>query len=235
METIRVEFFGKDAKSLKVLKFAENVAVTKAPVLITGEVGVGKRTLAKYIHSLSSRKDENILLVDCSQEPQAVEDEILGHRSLETGRFVKGVLETANGGTVVLANVDGISDDFQQRLLQIFYELSDYDIDVRFIATTTKNLSKQVGAGKFYRAFYTYLSGTQIVMTSLRERVGDIQYLSREILKILCEEQDIPIPIIEEEVGKKLLAHYWTHNLGELISVMKTTLENSDKKNYWHQ
>ena len=230
MEEIRVELFGRDAKSLKILKFVQNVAVTKTPVLIVGEVGTGKRTLARYIHSLSSRSGEKILLVDCSQDPQTVENEILGYRDTETGRFIRGVLESANGGTIVLTNVDGILETFQKRLFQVFNELIDYDIDIRIMATTTKNLSKQVGAGKFYRGLYTYLSGTQIVMTSLRERGGDIQFLSQEVLKILCEKNGHNIPTIEEDASKKLLAHYWTHNVSELISVMEATLENSNKE-----
>ena len=229
METIKAELFGRDAKALKILKFVRNVSVTKAPVLIVGEVGTGKRSLAKYIHSLSSRKNEKIMLIDCSQGPQTVENEILGHRNSE-GRFIKGALECTHRGTVVLVNVDGISEIFQKRLFQILNELGDYDIDVRIIATTTKNLSKLVGGGRFYRAFYTHLSSTQITMTSLRERIEDIQFLSQEILKVSCEENNMPIPSIEEEVNKKLLAHYWTHNVSELISVMKATLENSNKE-----
>ena len=230
MKTVRVELFGRDAKTLKVLKFARNVSVTKAPVLIVGELGTGKRSLAKYIHILSSRCNEKMMIVDCSQGPQKVEDEILGYREAETGRFIKGVLESSNKGTVVLANVDGIPEDLQKRLFEIFNELNDYDIDIRIVATTTKNLSKLVGTGRFYRALYTYLSSTQIIVTSLRERVEDIQFLSQEILKILCEKDNILTPYIKEEVNKKLLSHYWTHNVNELISVMEATLENSNKE-----
>ena len=230
MKTIRVELFGRDSKTLKVLKFARNVSVTKAPVLIVGELGTGKRSLAKYIHRLSSRCNEKIMIVDCSQGPQQIEDEILGHREPETGRFIKGALESSNKGTVILANVDGISESLQKRLFEIFNELNDYDIDIRILATTTKNLSKLVGTGRFYRALYTYLSSTQIVVASLRERIEDIQFLSQEMLKIFCEKDNIPVPCIEEEVNKKLLSHYWTHNVSELISVVKATLENSNKE-----
>ena len=230
MEAVRVELFGRDAKALKILGFVRNAAVTKSTILIMGEEGTGKRSLARYAHSLSGRSGEKILFVDCSRDPQTVEDEILGHRNSETGRFTKGVLEMGNGGTIILANVEGLADSFQKRLLKIFNELTDYDIDVRIIATTTKNLSKMVASGKFYRALYTYISGTQITMVSLRERVEDIYFLSQEILKIACAERGCPVPVIEENASKKLLAHYWTHNLGELISVMGATLENSDKK-----
>lgn len=228
METIKAELFGQDAKANKVITFAQNVAVTKTPVLIVGEVGTGKKSLANYIHGLSSRNDQLILSVDCGQEAQTVENEILGHRCDETGRFNKGILERANGGTVILENVDGIAEDFQKRIYQIFQELADYEINVRIIATTTKNLSKLVGSGRFYRALYTYLSGTQITITSLRERSSDIQYISEFYLRSLCEARGVACATIEEEAMKKLLAHYWTHNVSELKTVIEASLENSN-------
>ncbi len=228
METIKAELFGQDAKANKVITFAQNVSVTKTPVLIVGEVGTGKKSLANYIHSLSSRKDQLILTVNCGQDAQAVENEILGYRCDETGRFNKGILERANGGTVILENVDGIAEDFQKRIYQIFQELGDYDINVRIIATTTKNLSKLVGSGRFYRALYTYLSGTQITITSLRERAGDIQYLSECYIREFCTAKNIPAATIEEDAMKKLLAHYWTHNVSELRTVIEASLENSN-------
>lgn len=228
METIKAELFGQDAKANKVVTFAQNVAVTKTPVLIVGEVGTGKKSLANYIHNLSSRNDQLILNVDCGKEAQDVENEILGYRCDETGRFNKGILERANGGTIILENVDSVSEDFQKRLYQIFQELTDYDINVRIIATTTKNLSKLVGSGRFYRALYTFLSGTQITITSLRERAGDIQYLSQIFLQEICERKGISCATIEEEAMKKLLAHYWTHNVSELRTVVEASLENSN-------
>ncbi|MCY4644572.1 MAG: sigma 54-interacting transcriptional regulator [Bacteriovoracales bacterium] len=230
MESIRAELFGRNPKVLKTLKFVENVAVTRVPVLILGELGTGKEKLAKYIHELSNRKEEKFLVVDCSQESQTVENEILGYRDDASGRFVKGVLEFGNGGSIALLNIDSVSESFQKRLHQVLTELSDYDIDIRIIATTTKNLSKLVGAGKFHRGLYAYISGSQVSMVSLRERPEDIQFLSEEILKVICEKENCPIPIVDGEVNKKLLAHYWTHNISELFSVMKESFENSDKK-----
>lgn len=230
METIKAELFGQDAKAAKVLNFANNVSVTKVPVLIVGELGTGKKSLANYIHTLSGRSAQQILTVDCSQDAKSVENEILGYRDDETGRFNKGVLERANGGTVILSNVDGIDESFQKRLFQIFNELQDYDIDIRLIATTTKNLSKLVGSGRFYRALYTFLSGTQITITSLRERAEDIHFLSQQFLNEVCQLQGIAIPQIDEEAYKKLLAHYWTHNVKELKTVIEASLDNSNKE-----
>ena len=134
METVNLDLFGKDVKVLKALSTAKNVSVTKAPVLISGEAGVGKRTLGLFIHQNSSRCDGPLITVDCAQEPQDVENSILGYRgSRDTKPFHKGALESANGGTVVFSNVDGLEDSFQKRLHSILNELPDYDIDLRVI------------------------------------------------------------------------------------------------------
>ncbi|MCY4524010.1 MAG: sigma 54-interacting transcriptional regulator, partial [Halobacteriovoraceae bacterium] len=141
MSELRVDLFGKDPKIQKTISIAKNVSVTKATVLIVGEKGIGKRSLARFIHKNSSRTASPLQVIDCSEDPRDVENNILGFRD-ETGRFNKGALELANGGTVVFANIDGLEEGLQKRLHQILNELDDYDIDVRIVATTTKNLSK---------------------------------------------------------------------------------------------
>lgn len=229
MESINVNLFGRDSRVLKNLKFVEHIASTKAPALITGELGVGKRTMAQYLHSLSNRKDRPYAVIDCSADPKEVEDKILGYHDPESGRFIKGALESTNGGTVTLAHIDGLPEDFQGRLIQIFDELSDYDIDLCILATTTRNLSKMLGLGKFHRGLYAYFANTQISMISLRDRVGDIQFLSQELLKILSEEKNCMVPGVEEKVNEKLFSHCWTHNVGEMIEVMKETFDRSNK------
>ena len=165
METVNLELFGQDPKVQKAVSTAKNVSVTKAPVLISGEAGVGKRTLANFIHQNSNRATGPLEFVDCSGEAVDVENQVLGFREEETGTFVKGVLERGNGGTVVFCNVDGLSESFQKRIHGILLELDDYDIDVRIISTTTKNLSKLVGAGRFYRGLYNVISSNSISLT----------------------------------------------------------------------
>ena len=224
METIDVELFGTDPKMQKAVNIAKNVAVTKAPVLIVGEAGVGKRTLGQFIHSNSSRRDAPIRAVDCSEDPKKVENSILGYRDEALGHFNKGALELANSGTVILANIDCLEDDFQKRLHRIFHELHDYDIDVRIIATTTKNLSKLVGAGSFYRGLYMFFSINIIAMTPLRERVHDLESLARYFIEKETLE-DEPI-VVEEDAMDKILKHYWTHNVYELKMVIENSIRN---------
>ena len=230
MEEVNVSFFGKDPKVVKNLKFAGNIAVTKAPVLISGEEGVGKKAMAKYIHQTSNRKNKSLIFVDCSKDEKDVENEILGYHHDETRRFVKGALEMGNEGSVVFVNIDALCESFQKRLFQIFSELSDYDIDVRIMATTTKNLSKSVNTNKFYRELFLIFSSAQISMTSLRERLSDIDYLSSEVLSNICKDKNAFVPVIEEGAKKKLLAHYWTYNVDELIKIMKESYDNSNKE-----
>lgn len=223
MNTLTAEYFGQDPKIVKALKVASNVAVTKAPVLVVGEAGIGKKTLAQFIHENSTRANKPFITVDCSGETLQVENEILGYRDAESGRFVKGALENANGGTVVLVNIDGLQDEFQKKFHKILGELEDYDIDLRLIATTTKNLSKLVGAGRFYRGLYTAISSNSITLTPLRERVGDLEMIARNIITTTLEGK---IVAVEESAMQKIISHYWTHNVKELKAVIESTLAN---------
>ncbi|MCP4914279.1 MAG: sigma-54-dependent Fis family transcriptional regulator [Oligoflexia bacterium] len=222
MNTVNLELFGQDPKIQKAVAVAKNVSVTKASVLITGEAGVGKRELAQYIHENSNRAGNYFGIVDCSQETQAVENAILGHRDDETGRFNRGILETANKGTVVFVNIDGLEDAFQKKLHKILNELEDYDLDIRILATTTKNLSKLVGAGRFYRGLYTMFSNNSINLTPLRERVGDLEAIARYFVNEFAEDS----MEIDQDAMDKILSHYWTHNVQELRTVLEGSIAN---------
>ena len=227
MESVNVELFGKDPKIQKAIALARNVSVSKAPVLIVGEAGVGKKTLASFIHENSTRADQELIYVDCSQSAQQVENAILGFRDEQNGRFTKGALEAANGGTVVLANIDGIEDEFQKRIHQVLSELDDYDIDLRIIATTSKNLSKLVGSGRFYRGLYTYISNNSINLTPLREREGDLEMLAKHFAS-QASENSIQF---EDSAMDKILGHYWTHNVQELKAVIESSVTNCENEN----
>jgi two-component system response regulator FlrC len=224
-----VTLVGNHPKFVKAIEFAKNLAVTKAPVLVVGESGTGKRAICQFIHRNSMRANSETMVVDCSQEAQKVENEVLGYRDAETGRFNKGVLERANGGTVILANIDALEEKFQKRLYTILQELPDYELDIRIMATTTKNLSKYVGAGRFYRALYTYFSGSQINLIPLRERGNDIVTIADAIVDAHANENNYSRPSLSEEAITKITSYYWTHNVTELRSVMEKAAENANE------
>lgn len=220
-----VQLVGNHPKFVKAIDFANNLAVTKAPALIVGESGSGKKAFCNYIHSTSARNAGDFLTVDCAQDAKRVENEILGYRD-ETGSFNKGLLERANGGSVVLANIDALDETFQKRLYQIIQELTDYDLDVRIMATTSKNLSKYVGAGRFYRALYTYFSGSQIVLAPLRERGSDIEMLANHFVTSWANENNATAADFTDEVKAKIASFYWAHNVAELKAVIENTMAN---------
>lgn len=219
---------GNHPKFVKAVEFAKNLSVTKSPVLVVGESGSGKKAFCEYVHGNSSRNSAEILVVDCAQEARQVENEVLGYRDEETGSFKKGVLERANGGSVILANIDSLDEKFQKRLYQILQELSDYDLDVRIMATTTKNLSKYVGAGRFYRALYTYFSGSQIVLVPLRERGADIEVLAQHFANAWTTANGKETVSFTEDANKKICSFYWAHNVAELKSVIENTIANTE-------
>lgn len=226
MEAIRVELFGTDARVEKALLQARNLSVSKASVLVVGENGVGKRTLGRYIHENSGRANQPFELVDCSLPAQDVENRILGHRDNVTGRFTKGILEAANKGTVVFANIDCLDEEFQKRLHKIINELEDYDIDVRLIATTTKNLSKLVGAGRFYRGLFTIFANNSVTIPALRERQEDLQRLARHFMNEATDSSEMSNEI-DSVAMNRITSHYWANNIHELKQVISSSVNNN--------
>ncbi len=219
---------GNHPKFNNALETARNVAVTKTPVLISGEAGSGKKALGAYIHNNSARKTSRLEIVDCSDDSRMVEKIVLGYRDDETGRFNRGVLEVANSGTVIFANIDALDESFQKRLYTILQELPDYELDVRIIATTSKNISKLVGAGKFSRALYTYFNGASIDMIALRERGTDVELIARHFITEYSTQNEGADINLCSDAARKLSDYNWNQNLTELRSFIHKTLSNME-------
>lgn len=219
---------GNHPKFNNTLETARNVAVTKSPILILGEAGSGKKALGSYIHENSARQNAPFEIVDCTLDTQTVEKMVLGFRDNQTGKFNRGVLEVANGGTVIFANIDALDEGFQKRLYTILQELPDYELDVRLIATTSKNISKLVGAGKFFRALYTYFAGVQIDMISLRERGTDVELIARHFIEEYAQENNVGNISLCSEAARKLTDYNWNNNLHELRSFIRKTLNTME-------
>lgn len=216
---------GNHPKFNYTLETARNIAVTKTPVLICGEAGSGKKSLGMYIHQNSARKNGRLEIVDCSMDVEEVEKAVLGFRD-ETGRFNRGVLELANGGTVIFANIDCLDDNFQKRLVTILQELSDYELDVRVIGTTSKNLSKLVGAGKFLRTLYSFFNGIQMDMPSLKERGTDLELIAANIINKISVENGLGNIEISRDAIQKLNEYNWSQNITELRNFINKAMSN---------
>lgn len=219
---------GNHPKFNHALETARNVSVTKTPVLIAGEAGSGKKALGSYIHQNSVRKNGRLEIVDCSFDSATVEKLVLGYRDEDSGKFNRGVLEVANGGTVIFANIDALDDNFQKRLYTILQELPDYELDVRILATTSKNLSKLVGAGKFSRALFTYFSGAQIDMIALRERGTDVELIARHFINEYASEMESGDIQLADEAARKLSDYNWSQNLSELKTFIRKTCSSME-------
>lgn len=225
MLTQGLTLVGNHPKFNYTLETARNIAVTKTPILICGEIGSGKKSLGKYIHQNSARKNSKVEMVDCAQEVEEVEKNVLGYRD-EAGRFNRGVLELANGGTVIFANIDCLEENFQKRLYTILQELSDYELDVRIIGTTSKNLSKLVGAGKFLRTLYSFFNGIQIDMPSLKERGTDLEMIANHLVTQFSQENGTDRIEFSPEAIQKLNEYSWNQNISELKNFITKNIPN---------
>jgi DNA-binding NtrC family response regulator len=213
------------------LDTATRVAPTDLSVLIQGESGVGKEAFSKIIHSLSKRKHNSFIAINCGAIPEGtINSELFGH---EKGAFTgavsdrKGYFETVNGGTIFLDEIGEMPLDTQAMLLRIL-ENGEYvrvgsskveKTDVRVIAATNIELEKAVQKGRFREDLFYRLSTVPIKVPSLKERSGDIYVLFRKFCVDFAEHHRIQ-PIQLDERARMLLERYtWPGNIRELKNV----------------
>jgi len=227
----RFGIIGNSAALNYALSIAERVASTNLSVLISGESGVGKEIFSQIIHSLSTRKHNSFIAVNCGAIPEGtIDSELFGH---EKGSFTgatdarKGYFETVNGGTIFLDEIGEMPLGTQARLLRVL-ESGEYirvgssktqKTDVRVVAATNVNLLNKVAQGKFREDLYYRLNTVPIKVPSLRERPEDIYSLFRKF-SIDFSEQYRTEPIQLDDSAKSLLVSYaWPGNIRELKNV----------------
>lgn len=209
----------------EVMEESKGIAVTKNSYLISGFSGSGKKSLAKYIHELSSRKNESFYVLDCKENAQNVKNKVLGYRD-EEGAFHKGLLERGDKGTVVFSNIDALEISFQEKLVDILCDLEEFDLDVRLVATSTKDLTKCINAGNFNRKLYHVFSKIQVNLPSLRERKEDIAFIADYYLQELCNENNV-CKKFSPEVVAQMQDFYWEGNINELKSLVNKAFEST--------
>ena len=213
------------------LNTAVRVSGTDLTVLITGESGVGKEVFSRIIHSLSPRKHNNFIALNCGAIPEGtINSELFGH---EKGAFTgatndrKGYFETVDGGTIFLDEIGEMPLDTQSFLLRILEngELIKVGsskvlkVDVRIVAATNAKLLEKVKAGKFREDLYYRLSTVPIAVPPLRERTDDIYLLFRKFA-VDFSERYRSMPIQLDEKAKLLVERYgWPGNIRELKNV----------------
>ncbi len=224
----RFALIGNSSAFNHALSVAVRVAPTNLTVLINGESGVGKDVFSKIIHSLSPRKHNEFIAVNCGAIPEGtIDSELFGH---EKGAFTgasdtrKGYFEFVDGGTIFLDEIGEMPLGTQARLLRIlesgeFLKVGSSKVqktDVRVIAATNKNLLELIQKGKFREDLYYRLNTVPIAVPPLRERKEDIHLLFRKFAMDFCENHRIEPIILEEDAQALLNAYPWYGNIREL-------------------
>ena len=217
-----------------ILAEVELVAPTDATVLVLGESGTGKELLAREIHERSRRAGRPLIKVNCSAIPREIfESEFFGHvRGAFTGavRDRPGRFKLAERGTIFLDEVGDLPLDLQPKLLRVLQE-GQYErvgddttrsIDVRVIAATNRDLSRDVSAGRFREDLYYRLSVFPLSIPPLRERKEDIMPLAMHFIALVAKEIGVsPVPQLSEQQQATLRAYEWPGNVRELQNVIE--------------
>src|SRR5690242_169041 len=213
------------------LQVAAQVANTDLTVLIAGESGVGKEAFSHIIHSLSSRKHNPFIAVNCGAIPEGtIDSELFGH---EKGSFTgavdsrKGYFETVNGGTIFLDEIGEMPLGTQARLLRVletgeFIRVGSSKVqktDVRVIAATNKDLLQLVQQNKFREDLYYRLNTVPIRVPALRDRKEDIPLLFRKFAVDFAERYKTAPVQLEEEARVKLMNYPFPGNVRELKNI----------------
>lgn len=235
------EMIGESTPIAKIKDTIEKVAPTDARVLITGENGVGKELVARWIHEKSNRSSGPIVEVNCAAIPsELIESELFGH---EKGSFTSAVkqrigkFETANGGTLFLDEIGDMSLTAQAKVLRALQEgkitrvgaEKDISVDVRVIAATNKDLLKEVEDKNFRLDLYHRLGVIIIHVPSLNDRRDDVPALVNYFLDIIATEYGQPKKGIDPKAVEALKNYNWTGNIRELRNVVERLIILSAK------
>lgn len=239
----RFNIIGNSPGLNHALNVAVQVANTDLSVLISGESGVGKEAFSLIIHSLSARKHNPFIAVNCGAIPEGtIDSELFGH---EKGSFTgavesrKGYFETVNGGTIFLDEIGEMPLGTQARLLRVletgeFIRVGSSKVqktDVRVIAATNKDLLEFTHTGKFREDLYYRLNTVPIRVPALRDRKEDIMLLFRKFTVDFADRyKTSPVQLTED--AKNLLVNYpWPGNIRELKNIADQISVLSKDKN----
>ncbi|MFV0530266.1 MAG: sigma-54 interaction domain-containing protein [Flavobacteriales bacterium] len=224
----RFSIIGNDSGLNRALQKAVQIAPTDISVLVIGESGVGKEFIPKIIHSLSNRKHNQYIAVNCGAIPEGtIDSELFGH---EKGAFTgadktrKGYFEVADGGTIFLDEVGELPLSTQVRLLRVL-EIGEFikvgssqpqKTNVRVVAATNVNVLNAVQKGKFREDLYYRLNTVQIDLPPLRERKQDISLLFRKFASDFADKYKMPPIQLDSEATRYLENFRWPGNIRQL-------------------
>ena len=228
---VKREMIGESEPMSRVRRQIEQIAPSHGTVLISGESGTGKELVAQAIHGASPREEQVMLCLNCAAlTTSLLESELFGH---EKGAFTgadqmrRGRFELADGGTLLLDEISEIGPEVQAKLLRVLQERqfervgasSTMETDVRIIATTNRDLQKEVLEGKFRRDLYYRLNVLPIALPALRERADDIPLIAEHLLARAAMRDGRDVKRFDEGAIRLLCGYEWPGNVRELENV----------------
>ncbi len=230
------EFVGVSEALRPVFAQVNQVAATDCPVLLLGETGTGKELIARQIHEGSRRRERRLVTVNCAALPAGlIESELFGY---EKGAFTGalkstlGRFELADGGTILLDEIGELPAELQPKLLRVlqcgeFQRLGSprsVRVDTRIIASTNRDLGREVSEGRFRADLFYRLSVFPITLPPLRERAGDIPLLVWHFITRKQAALGRSVRQVPEEFMRALQSYSWPGNVRELENVVERAL-----------
>ena len=231
---------GNNPKMDSLKKTMEQIAPTDCTVLILGETGTGKELVARTIHRLSNRSEKRFLAINCGAfNEELLANELFGHeKDAFTGArgIKKGLLEAANGGTVLLDEIGDMPLSMQVKLLRVMQDRTiirvggtdDVPIDIRVIAATNKDLAGEIEGGSFRRDLYYRLNIITLHVPPLAERKESIPVLCRHFLKKFSDAQNKNVVNISDDVSDMLVNYEFPGNIRELENIIEHAVAMAD-------
>ena len=224
---------GKSPAIKKIYDIIQTVADTDTTVLISGKSGTGKELVARALHYNSKRKNKPLIAVNCGTITEnLIESELFGHkRGAFTGAISdkEGLVKAADNGTLFLDEISELPLQLQVKLLRVLQEkeytpvgsTSAISVNVRFIASTNRDLKEEVSAGRFREDLYYRLNIVEINLPSLKEREEDIPLLADHFLNKYRKEMNRSIKGIDPEAMRALMAYDWKGEIRELENIIE--------------
>ena len=222
----------RDPSMQAVIAMADQIAPSDASILITGESGVGKEVIARYVHQKSRRASRPFISVNCAAIPEnLLESELFGHeKGAFTGAVARriGKFEEANGGTLLLDEISEMDARLQAKLLRAIQEreidrvggMKPVKVDIRILATSNRDLAQAVREGIFREDLLYRLNVVNLRIPSLRDRPGDVLALAEFFIRKYAKANGMPERPLSAEAKRRLAVHRWPGNVRELENAM---------------